>query len=252
MGFPERKQKILKLLDQHDNRDVQEIADALGISAITIRRDLQQLSEEGLLVRTHGGAMKAPALHSFTAFADKAGVGQERKQHIGKLAAAQVKPGDTIFLDCGSTVFAMCQHLRKTGPLRVITNSLPVVAALMDCDQVTVNLIGGEIDKERKAMHGQRALQHIDSYHAAKAFIGTDGLSLKNGLTAFSEKEASVSKAMAAQADTVYLLCDSGKIGKDSYLKYAPLTLFHHLITDRQLPATTAAQLNAKGVSVIS
>ncbi|WP_212005684.1 DeoR/GlpR family DNA-binding transcription regulator [Chitinophaga sp. HK235] len=252
MGFEERKRKILKLLDQEESREVQEIADKLGISAITIRRDLQQLATEGLLVRTHGGAMKAPPLHPFSAFADKAGVAQENKQHIGKLAAAQVKPGDTLFMDCGSTVFAMCPYLKKTGPLRIITNSLPVLAAFMDTDQITVNLIGGEVDRERKAVHGQRALQHIESYHAVKAFIGTDGLSVKNGLTAFSEKEAGISKAMATQADAVYLLCDSSKIGKDSYLKYAPLSLVDFLVTDHQLPATMAAQLKAGGVRLIS
>lgn len=251
MGFPERKSKILKILDKKESREVQEIADELGISAITIRRDLQQLAEEGLLIRTHGGAMKAPAVHPFSAFADKATAAQDHKQYIGKLAAAQVKPGDTIFLDCGSTVFAMCAALKKIRPLRVITNSLPILAALMDSEGITVNLIGGEVDPQRKAAHGQRAITHIESYHAAKAFIGVDGISVKNGLTAFSEKEAAISKAMAAQAATVYLLCDSSKIGKDSYLKFAPLSLFHFLVTDPALAATTAASLRAKGVTII-
>ncbi len=83
--------------------EVQEIADELGISAVTIRRDLQQLADEELLIRTHGGAMKAPPRHPFTAFADKESVAVSRKKYIGKLAAALVKPGDTIFMDCGST-----------------------------------------------------------------------------------------------------------------------------------------------------
>lgn len=252
MGFPERKHKILKILDKKESREVQEIAEELGTSVITIRRDLQQMAEEGLLIRTHGGAMKAPAPHPFSAFADKQTSAEDKKQYIGKLAAAEVRPGDTIFLDCGSTVFAMCASLKKITPLRIITNSLPVLAALMDIEGITVNLVGGEVDPQRKAIHGERAVAHIESYHAVKAFISVDGISVKNGLTAFSEKEASIGKAMAGQADVVYLLCDSSKIGKDSYLKFAPLSLFHFLVTDQEISATHAASLKAKAVQIIS
>ncbi|NSL91200.1 DeoR/GlpR transcriptional regulator (plasmid) [Chitinophaga sp. Mgbs1] len=249
MGFQERKRKILKILEKTESMDVQEMADELGISAITIRRDLQQLAAEELLIRTHGGAMKAPPQHPFTAFADKEQVASARKKYIGKRAAALVKPGDTIFMDCGSTVFTMCPHLKNITPLRIITNSLPVAAAFMDAAGIQVNLIGGEIDKERKAIHGDRAIAHIKSYHAAKAFVGTDGLSAKRGLTAISEKEAGITTAMAGSADHVYLLCDSSKIGKDSYLKFAPLSLITALVTDQELSAAQAATL--RGVRMI-
>ena len=251
MGYPERKNKILRILNKKESLDVQEIADELGISAVTIRRDLVQLAEEGLLIRTHGGAMKAPARHPFTAFADKETVAASRKKYIGKLAASLVKPGDTIFMDCGSTVFAMCPHLKTISPLRIITNSLPVAAEFMDSPGIQVNLAGGEMDGQRKAIHGDRAIAHIRSYHAAKAFIGTDGLSVKHGLTAFSEKEASISTAMAASADKLFVLCDSSKIGKDSYLKFAPLSALTALITDRELAPSQETQLKGKGVKII-
>ncbi|NIG54060.1 DeoR/GlpR family DNA-binding transcription regulator [Chitinophaga sp. Cy-1792] len=251
MGYPERKRKILKILDRKESMEVQEIADELGISAVTIRRDLQQLADEALLIRTHGGAMKAPEKHPFTAFDDKESVGVSRKKHIGKLAAALVKPGDTIFMDCGSTVYTMCPHLKDISPLRIITNSLPVAAAFMDIPGIQVNLAGGEMDGSRKAIHGDRAIAHINSYHADKAFIGTDGLSVKNGLSAFSEKEAGISTAMAGSADKLYVLCDSSKIGKDSYLKFAPLSVLTALVTDKELSATQAAQLKGKAVKII-
>ncbi|RPE08922.1 DeoR/GlpR transcriptional regulator [Chitinophaga lutea] len=252
MGYQERKGKILKILDRKESMEVQEIADELGISAVTIRRDLQQLADEELLIRTHGGAMKAPSKHPFTAFADKESVAVSRKKQIGRLAAALVKPGDTIFMDCGSTVFTMCAHLKDITPLRIVTNSLPVAAAFMDVPGIQVNLAGGEMDGRRKAIHGDRAIAHIKSYHAGKAFIGTDGLSVKNGLTAFSETEAGISTAMAGCADEVFVLCDSSKIGRDSYLKFAPLSLITALITDKELPPARAAQLKGKGVKVIS
>ncbi|SHL60918.1 transcriptional regulator, DeoR family [Chitinophaga jiangningensis] len=252
MGYPERKKQILKILDKRESMEVQEIADELGISAVTIRRDLQQLADEELLIRTHGGAMKAPPRHPFTAYADKETQAVIKKKYIGKLAAALVEPGDTIFLDCGSTVFTMCTHLKDITPLRIITNSLPVAAAFMDVPGIQVNLAGGEMDGQRKAVHGSKAVEHIRSYHADKAFIGTDGLSVKSGLTAFSETEAIISTAMAGSADQVFVLCDSTKIGRDSYLKFAPLSLLHALVTDKDITLKQMAELKGNGVKVMN
>lgn len=252
MGYPERKKQILRILDKKESMEVQEIAEALGISAVTIRRDLQQLAEEELLIRTHGGAMKAPVRHPFTAYADKENVASAKKKYIGKLAAAMVKPGDTIFMDCGSTVFTMCAHLKDITPLRIITNSLPVAAAFMDLPGIQVNLAGGEMDGARKAIHGSKAVEHIKSYHADKAFIGTDGLSAKSGLTAFSETEAGISSAMAASADKVFVLCDSTKIGRDSYFKFAKLSAVHVVVTDKEVNVREKEALSEKGVKVIS
>lgn len=251
MGYPERKKKILNALEDAGNMDVLQLSDKLDISPVTMRRDLQRLAREGLLIRTHGGAMKTEGGPRFPAFADKAATSQEQKQQIGKLAASFVEPGDTIFLDCGSTVLCMCPHLQKISGVRVITNSLPVLSALVNVPDITINLIGGEVDQERKALHGLQAIRHIESYHATKAFIGVDGLSVESGLTAFSEKEASISTAMSQNADTVYLLCDTSKIGKDSYFKFAPLSLFHYLLTDKGISRAQQKALAGQGVKVV-
>ncbi|ASZ13831.1 DeoR/GlpR family DNA-binding transcription regulator [Chitinophaga pendula] len=252
MAYPDRKLKILQALADHTHLEVQELSALLDISPVTIRRDLQQMAEEGLLLRTHGGAMKHDQHIAFTAFADKSKVAAAAKEEIGKLAATHVQEGDTIFLDCGSTVFAMCEHLKKIKNLRIITNSLPVMAAFMDTPQIMINLAGGELDRDRRAIHGQQAIQHINSYHAQKAFIGTDGLSIAKGLSANSEKEASMSKAMAVNADQVFLLCDASKIGKDSYFAFAPLHLIHHLISDASLSTQQRKILRSGKVNILS
>lgn len=252
MAYQDRKLKILQALADHTHLEVQELTELLGISPVTIRRDLQQLAGEGLLLRTHGGAMKLEQRTAFTAFTDKSNVAAAAKEEIGKLAAAYVQEGDTVFLDCGSTVFAMCEHLKKMKNLRIITNSLPVAAAFMDTPQIMVNLAGGELDRERRAIHGQHAIQHINSYYAQKAFIGTDGLSVAKGLSANSEKEASMSKAMAVNADQVFVLCDASKIGKDSYFAFAPLSLFHHLVSDTSLTNQQRRILKAGKVNILS
>ncbi|TAF43070.1 MAG: DeoR/GlpR transcriptional regulator, partial [Sphingobacteriales bacterium] len=233
MSQQERKRIILEIVAKKVSISVKELAEQLAISEITIRRDLQLLAKQGFLERTHGGAMKIEkqALHHFEHKSDSK---QVEKEHIAALAAQFIEPNDTIFLDCGSTVFALCKHLKNIPRLKIITNSLPILVELLGYKNLEINLIGGEVDTERMAVHGSIALEHIGRYYAQKSFIGVDGISLKNGLTAHSEKEAEMAKALAKQAKTTFLLCDSSKVEKESYLKFAPLSMIEYLITDKK------------------
>jgi len=250
MSQQERKKIMLALLAEKESVSVKELAEHLGISEITIRRDLLALSEQGLLERTHGGAMKVErqVLHHFEHKSDSK---QAEKEHIALLAAQFIEPNDTIFLDCGSTVFALCKHLKNIPHLKIITNSLPILVELLSYKNLKINLVGGEVDTERMAVHGSIALEHIGRYHAQKAFIGVDGISLKNGLTAHSEKEAEMAKALSKQAETTFLLCDSSKIEKESYLKFAPLSMIQYLITNKNFDDKLKNEYKKYGVNVI-
>lgn len=248
MNFQERKKKILAALDETESLSVFELAEILESSPATIRRDLGDIAEEGLLIRTHGGAMKMEN-QVLTGFSEKSGVNSPIKELIAEKAASHVQDGDIIFLDCGSTVFGMCRFLKKKS-IRVITNSLPILAELIDVPSIQINLIGGELNKARKAVHGDKAVQHINSYHAHKAFIGVDGLSAENGLTAHSEHESTITTAFIRNAGQVMLLCDASKIGKDSYVKFAELSAIHTLITDAGADAAKTSELQQNGLNV--
>ncbi|WP_031527170.1 DeoR/GlpR family DNA-binding transcription regulator [Dyadobacter crusticola] len=247
MTIQERKKKILAEVYEAGSSSVFELADKMAASPATIRRDLHEIAEQGLLIRTHGGAMK-PDNAVITGFAEKKVQRNADKERIALEAAALVRDGDTIFMDCGSTVFQMCAHLKKKANIHVITNSLPVLAELIDVPAIRINLIGGELDKKRKAVHGQKAIEHIQSYHAAKCFIGVDGISAENGLTAHSEHESSITSAYLQNAGEAILLCDSSKIGRDSYIKFARLADVSCLITDSGIEEETRKALREKGL----
>lgn len=232
MSYQSRKQIILKLLDEKGDVDVKELAQVLETSEITVRRDLGLMAADGLLYRTHGGAMRLSLVNQPISFVQKSAVNADKKDHICRIAAAQIQDGDVIFMDCGSTVFRMCSFIRDKR-IKVITNSLPVVHELLN-STVSINLIGGEVDAERQAVHGTMSTEHIRRYQADKAFLGVGGISLDKGLSAVSEKEAEMTLSMAANAQVTYLLCDSSKLGKDKYLTFAPLELVNVLITDEQ------------------
>ena len=232
MNFQERKKIILQMTDLKGSVSVNEIAESLQISEITVRRDLAILSEKGLIYRTHGGAMKVSLAKDSFSFANKVAVNVENKDYICGLANDYIKDGQTIFIDCGSTVFRLCELVRNKQ-IKLITNSLPVVYELIN-SQVSINLIGGELDKDRNAVHGKMAEEHICRYKADYAFIGTDGISIKNGLSANSELEAGITQSMIQNSNKVILLCDSTKLEKDKYFKFAPLSSISTILTDKK------------------
>ena len=249
MNFQQRKRIILQTIDERGAADVRDLADLLQTSEMTVRRDLTQLAASGLLYRTRGGAMKISLATDTHRFENKAAVNADRKDYICQLAAQEIREGDIIFMDCGSTVFRLCPFIRHKR-ITVVTNSLPVVAELME-SEVMVNLAGGEVDKERRATHGLMADEHMGRYRANKAFIGVDGISVANGLSANSEREASTTMAMARQSETVYLLCDSSKLETDAYLHFAPLSLFDVLITDNEADSTVLDTYKRAGITLI-
>lgn len=250
MNFQQRKQIILEALDKKGSIEVKELSEILKTSEITVRRDLALLSDKGLIYRTHGGAMKIGLSKDPFTFIHKASQNADRKDHICEIAASNIHDGDVIFLDCGSTLFRLCPFI-KEKKIKVITNSLPALYELVN-SAVSINLVGGEVDCERQAVHGEIAREHIERYKATKAFIGVDGISVANGLSANSEKEAAIALAMAKNAKHVFLLCDSSKLEKDKYFPFAPLSLVNTLITDYEADKELLKRYKAQDLEVLN
>jgi DeoR family fructose operon transcriptional repressor len=200
-----------------------------------------------LLYRTHGGATRINPHEIPHTFINKTAKNAVVKDQICRAAAKEIVDGDIIFMDCGSTVFRLCQFIRNKK-IKVITNSIPVVFELQN-SKVTLNIIGGEFDSERQAVHGKIANEHIARYRANKAFLGVDGISA-NGLFANSELEADITQAFAANSKQTFLLCDKSKIGRETYLKFADTVVIDTLITDAN--AAEAGDLVNLGIRVIS
>lgn len=237
---------ILEKLNAEGEVDIKKMAVELSASEITIRRDLNQLAADGVLYRTHGGAMKIDPLQIPHEFINKAAKNVEAKDNICRAAAKLINNGDVIFMDCGSTVFRLCQFI-KNKKIKVITNSIPVVYELQN-SLVSLNIIGGEFDTERQAVHGKIANEHIARYWANKAFLGVDGIS-RNGLFANSELEADITTAFASHSERTYLLCDASKIGKESYLKFGELDIIDVIITNSDIGKLT--YFEKQGLEVI-
>jgi DeoR family transcriptional regulator, fructose operon transcriptional repressor len=250
MNFQERKQIILKLVEEKGSVHAKELMVALNASEITIRRDLSALADKGLVFRTHGGAMRCDLAKDPEpiSFKGKATQNQDQKTYICEIAAKFIKDGDVIYLDCGSTVFQICQFI-KNKKIKVITNSLPILYELIGT-VVSISLIGGEVDHERQAAHGKTALDQIGKYQANKAFISTDGISIAKGLTSKSEIESETALCMTKNADEVFLLIDSTKLERDSFLKFAPISIINSLITDQYANDDILKKYHQAGIKI--
>jgi len=246
MNYQKRKQFILDELSKSGEVDIKKLAEVLHTSEITARRDLNQMASDGLLFRTYGGAMKVNPLEIPHEFVNKAAKNVDVKDKICRAAANFICDGDIIFMDCGSTVFRLCQFI-KNKKIKVITNSLPVVYELQN-SQVSLNIIGGEFNAERQAVHGLMANWHIANYKVNKCFLGIDGIS-RNGLFANTELEAEITTAFANRSEKSYLLCDNSKIGKETYLRFARFDLINTIITDSQ--SEELAFIEGLGVEVL-
>lgn len=247
-----RKRIILNLLKEEDSVSVQEIVDECKASEATVRRDLSELEEKGLLIRTHGGAIKNTATENLFTFSNKMNQNMENKEYLCKIASKFINDNDIIFVDCGSTISFLSKYISKKEPLTVITNSLPVVAELINFDNIKLIVIGGEVFNERKAVYGPFAVRSISHYHANKAFIGADGISLSRGLSSYDEHESLITLKMAENADEVFLLCDSTKIEKDSFVNFAPISIIDYVITDKDLDAKLISKYQRNNVNLIN
>jgi len=247
-----RKKTILKLLEQNEEVSIQEIVLRCNVSEITVRRDLTVLEMKGLLKRTHGGAVLNGVVPELFGFDNKSLERRNQKIAICKLAATFIEENDTIYMDCGTTVYFLSSFLPRFKNLRVITNSLPVVSELMPHPHIKVYLIGGELDTSLKALYGPMTENLLSRYKADKAFIGAGGISVSHGLSSNHEKEASITLKMAEAANKVYLLCDSSKIEHNSYFNYSSLSLVDQLITDNEISLPVLELYKSKNIKILT
>ena len=246
--------RLRQIIDQLENKEhlsIGELADKFRVSEITIRRDLDELEGQGLLFRTHGGAIRNKPISNLFSFDSKASRHQKEKLDICRYAASLMSDGDIIFLGCGTTVYHLARYISRLNNIRVITNSLPVVSELIQHPQIKINLIGGELDHIRRALYGATTESTIHRLRATKAFLGCAGISLANGLSSNDEKEGIITATMAEVAKKCIVLCDSSKFERDAYITYAPIGIAEMIITDNGIDPAALTRYKEANVNIV-
>lgn len=224
-----RQQKLLDLLAEHGQAGIDELAAAFGVSDDTVRRDLAELHERGLLQKGRGGAV-ALDLSGMARHA-RAQVLPEAKRRIGAAAAASIPSGCVLMLDAGSTTLALATALAV--PATVITHSLDIAHALDGRHGVRLILAGGEWDPRQRLFAGAATVEMMGRYRADLAVLGACAVHPRLGASATEEADARCKRAMLAASAEAWLLADHLKRDRCEAHAVAPLEHFQQIFTDR-------------------
>lgn len=249
-GLPAvRRQKIVEQVRAAGAVRVSELAEELGVSDMTVRRDLNHLVKEGELHKVHGGARLQPGSSADEpGFRSKSELQLPEKAAIAAAAATLVEPGMSVSLTSGTTTFALARALRQIPEITVVTNSPRIADVLQDAparDQ-TVLLTGG-LRTVSDALVGPLATAALRSLHVDRCFMGVHGLSMSDGLTTPNMMEVEVNELFLQRSDSRVVLADSSKWGMRGLYSIAPLDSIDTLITDTGL-ADSDAELIARHV----
>lgn len=249
MFAEERKREILRLLNIQKKVKTLELSQLFNVSEPTIRRDINEMEEQGLLVRTHGGALALDPSEMEPSFSDKVDRYSQEKGEIARLAASLIKDHDTVILDSGTTTMAIAKHFHAKH-VTVITNSLDVATILEDNTEVELIVTGGQMRWNTRAMVGAIAERALGAFRANLAFIGTNAFNEK-GFTTPNLIEAQTKKKMIEIADRAFIVADSSKYGKTQLCLISELGGVSGIISDEQLPAAFIAHCEQREIDVI-
>jgi DeoR family fructose operon transcriptional repressor len=246
----ERHRLIHEILRDRGVARVSRLAEMLGVSEVTVRRDLEVLERRGMVERTHGGAAHVERMRREPGYLEAAASHPAEKRRIGAAAAGMVEAGDTLFFNGGTTTLEVFRQLRAPG-LRIITNHVGMAVESADRD-LELLLVGGHYRAQSNSVGGPLATAALRNIHATRAFVGVEALSLRSGLTTPSATEAEVARVMVEQArGEVVVVADRSKIGKVADFVIVPLDSVDVVVTDGPFDDDALEGLAEMGVRVV-
>lgn len=246
-----RRMKILEWLQEEGSARVRDLSAAFAVSEATIRQDLERLDADGYITREHGGAYLKSVPQQVESMSLHHVQNMDRKQKIGRAAAALVRDQDTLIIDSGTTTTQFAENLRPRQDLNIITNALNIALLLGGNPTNTVHMPAGQFKAPTLSLSGEKSVDFFVGIYAEKLFLATAGISFEAGLTYPAIGDIYVKRAMIKAASKVYLLADSTKIGRVSFSALGGVELVHTLITDDAISPADIAGFQQRGIEVI-
>ena len=247
----ERRTKIAHLVRQNGKVRVKELSQEFSISEVTIRNDLKELENRGLVQRAHGGALPPDTVIVEPSLQERIRSHVEEKRRIGAAAADLVEDGDSIILDSGSTTLEIAKRLKGKRDVKVITNGVYIAMELLKAQGIQLILLGGLLRENSYSVVGHFAESMLEHLAADKLFIAADGCDLEFGLSTPNLEESRVNQVMARIARQKILVADSSKFGKRSLSRIVSMLEMDKVITDTGLPDKFRTELVSRGIELL-
>ncbi len=250
----ERRRYILDALKRNGRVAVNELSEAVNVSAVTIRQDLKALEDEGLLQRTHGGAVEVQLKTSSEirelSFDIRRNKQTAEKQAIGKAAAALVETGSAIALDASTTIASLVPALRHFDSLTIVTNNLMVPELVLNTSKIDLHIIGGRLRRDSYSLIGNP--EAVPDMNLKIGFFSAWGISPEAGLTEVNEGEMHMKQALMARCTTKVVLVDSSKWGRVAPYTYAVPSDINLIITTDRAPSALLTQFIDTRIQIVT
>lgn len=246
MLLDQRRQAILNVIEHDGFVALLPLAERVGVSESTIRRDLEYLEKIGQVRRTRGGA--AYVGESLTTLDERAVRALPQKQAVGKAAAELVSAGETVLLDGGTTTLEVARHLGGRA-LQVVTNSLPVATLLSNQPQIELVMIGGYVYPKTGVALGPLAMASLEQVHVRRLFMSVGGIT-ERGLYNSNTLLADTERSMLAAAEEVVVVTDSSKLGHSALAHLCPLDRVHRIVVDAGISDEWKERLTTAGIAL--
>jgi DeoR/GlpR family transcriptional regulator of sugar metabolism len=250
MSLERRRDQILAHLGSHDRSSVVELSQVLGVSEVTVRKDLDVLESQGLLTRVHGGAVASGRGRLELYFATREQQHLDEKRRIAQAAAALVRSGQRIFLDASTTALQVARLIKDREGLIVVTNGLYTALELNFCDGITTIVVGGTMRRRSSSLVGSLNVNALQRLRVDIGFFGARSVSANDGMMEADLDEAQLKQHMVNAASIVVGIVDSSKFGGVAFSAFALPEEIDRIITDDRASAQIVAGLRAKDIMV--
>lgn len=235
----------------HESVQVNALAEELGVSTETIRRDLDRLDKEGRLRKVYGGAVRVSADVQEPPYAQRSEMNHREKLAICEKAASLVLPGETIMLGSGTTTIHILRYLQNRPDVTIVTHDFPIAALALDIFPGKLVFAGGEVRLRAKAAFGHHTIAMLRQFKVHKCFVSVGGISLTENITDYDIDEVHVAQTMVERAQEAVVLADHSKFGKTTFARVCDLRQVSIIVTDEQCPQEWEFLLEQQGIRLL-
>ena len=246
----QRQNRILELIKKKKSAQVTELSDQFGVSVSTVRRDLSEMEERGLVQRVHGGAVLVETESEFP-LSLRANVYADEKARIGEAAAKLVQDGDTIIITSGTTTESILPFLADKQNLTVVTNVVSIAYKLSQFPHIAVVVLGGWLRHSEFSLLGHLTIESVRDLRANKIFHGTFGINAAHGLTGTNMQDVETDRHLINAAGQLIVLADSSKFAQLGTIRIVPTERISVLLTDTNAPIQEIASIREQGILVV-
>ncbi len=247
----ERHQLILDTLMKHESIQVSDLSSLLGVSTVTIRKDLTELEKNSKLYRSHGKAILINPYINNRSVNEKEMLFRDEKKEIGKYAASLITKDDSIIIASGTTVLALARCIRPIHKLTVISASLQVSEILGVNESVDIVQLGGTLRHSSLSAVGKYAESPLSEFSCSKLFLGVDGIDIDFGITTTDIREADLNKVMMHSAQKTIVLADSSKFRRRGFSKIANMDEVDLIVTDSGISDKIVQRIEELGIELV-